>query len=148
MKPEYEGGFLITKIHHLGARIFSKKLAEYNIEVGPGQGRVIFALWQQDGISISELAMRTALGKSTLTDLLDRLTETGLLTRQSHPNDRRVTLVTLTDKAREMQDRYSRVSLVMTELFYAGFSSEEVTSFENTLRRILSNLMETEALED
>jgi DNA-binding MarR family transcriptional regulator len=148
MKPEHEGGFLITKIHHLGARIFSRKLADYNIEIGPGQGRVIFVLWQEDGISISELAKRTALGKSTLTDLLDRLTETGFLRRLSHPSDRRVTLVTLTDKAREMQDRYSRVSREMTKLFYAGFAPEEITSFEDTLRRILSNLIETEALED
>jgi hypothetical protein len=53
MSHQKQGGFLISKIHNLSARIFSKKLKEYEIEIGPGQGRIIFALWQEDGIPIS-----------------------------------------------------------------------------------------------
>lgn len=137
-----QGGFLITKIHHLSARIFSKKLKEYEIEIGPGQGRIFFALWQEDGIPINELAKRTALGKSTLTDLLDRLCEAGLVMRIHHPTDRRVTLVKLTDNAREMQLKYESVSKEMTDLFYKEFSQEEIDRLDGYLKRLLANLID------
>ena len=140
MIQQKQGGFLITKIHHLGGRIFSKKLKEYGIEIGPGQGRIIFALWHEDGIPISELAKRTALGKSTLTDLLDRLVDAGLLVRENHSSDRRVTLIRLTDSARKMQDKYEQVSKEMTDLFYQEFASDEIVNFEAYLHRLLANL--------
>ncbi|MHA1906875.1 MAG: MarR family winged helix-turn-helix transcriptional regulator [Candidatus Thorarchaeota archaeon] len=145
MNQQKQGGFLITKIHHLGARVFSKKLKEHGIEIGPGQGRVIFSLWQEDGIPISELAKRTALGKSTLTDLIDRLMESDFVRREPHPSDRRVTLIHLTDSAREIQDRYNLVSKEMTDLFYRGFLVNEIDDLETYLQRLLTNLEDTDS---
>ncbi len=140
MKLTSEGGFLITKIHHLSSKIFSKKLEEHEIEIGPGLGRVIFALLQEDGTPISDLADRTALGKSTLTDSLDRLADAGLIIRERHPTDRRSILVYLTEKARNLNEEYIKVSQEMTDLFYGGFSQEEIRIFERYLARLLSNL--------
>ena len=143
MKSISEGGFLITKIHHLSSKIFSKKLEEYGIEIGPGLGRVIFALWQEDGIAISDLSDRTSLGKSTLTDSLDRLADANLVTREKHPTDRRSVLIHLTEKARNLHDKYIKVSMEMTDLFYAGFSQGEIKIFEGYLKRLLSNLSDS-----
>ena len=47
------GGFLVTKIKQLGDRIFEKILSEKNIDAFNGaQGRILYVLWQEDGISI------------------------------------------------------------------------------------------------
>ncbi len=140
MKSISEGGFLITKIHHLSGRIFSKKLQENEIDIGPGQGRVVFSLWQEDAVPISDLVERTALGKSTLTDSLDRLEEAGLVLRVQHPTDRRSVLIHLTEKAQKMQEKYNKVSEEMTAVFYKGFTQEEVGQFERYLKRLLANL--------
>jgi len=140
MSEQRQGGFLIAKIHHLSARVFSMTRKGYDIEICPGQGRVIFSLWEEDGIPISELAKRTSLGKSTLTDLIDRLEDIGLVMRENHPSDRRVTLVWLTDTAKNMHDKYNRVSREMTDLFYEGFSSDEIDELETYLQRLLTNL--------
>jgi len=147
MSPESEGGFLLTKINHLSRRIFSRKLAEHDIEIGPGQGRIIFALWKKDRIPISELAAITSLGKSTLTDLLDRLDEVGLVRREKHPTDRRSLLIQLTEKAKNMRTKYETVSQEMTNLFYQGFSSEEIVIFERFLVKLLFNLTKAETEE-
>ena len=49
------GGFLVTKIKQLGDRIFEKILSEKNIDAFNGaQGRILYVLWQEDGISRSE----------------------------------------------------------------------------------------------
>ena len=93
---------------------------------------------------VTELAQATMLSKSTLTSMLDRLEEAGHLRREPSPEDRRVTLITLTERNRLLRDRYDRVSNEMTELFYEGFSPEEVTAFEDYLRRVLENLSDSE----
>ena len=51
---EMNGGFLVTKIKQLGDRIFEKILSEKNIDAFNGaQGRILYVLWQEDGISIT-----------------------------------------------------------------------------------------------
>jgi DNA-binding MarR family transcriptional regulator len=140
MKTQRRGGFLIAKIHHLAGRIFAKKLQEYQIEINPAQGRIMFVLWEKDGIAINELAKRTSLAKSTLTSMLDRLEEDGHVVRVPSDEDRRKILIKRTEKDRAWQETYVQVSREMAELFYAGFSANEIDTFEAYLSRILDNL--------
>ena len=140
MKYQRKGGFLISKIHHLAGRIFAKKLQEHQIEINPAQGRIMFVLWEKDGIAINELAKRTSLAKSTLTSMLDRLEEAGHVVREPSDVDRRKILIKRTEKDRAWQKTYVQVSKEMSELFYAGFSASEIDAFEAYLSRILDKL--------
>lgn len=141
MKKQREGGFLITQIHHRANRVFARMLEEHGIhEINPAQGRIMFVLWQNDGIPITELARQTSLDKSTLTSMLDRLEEAGFVVRVPSPHDRRKVLVKRTEKDRAWQKVYAQVSQEMTKLFYDGFAESEVDEFERYLGRILENL--------
>jgi len=141
MKRAREGGFLIAKIHQMAGRLFAKKLKKYDLNrINPAQGRILFALWREDGISIQELATRTSLGKSTLTSMLDRLEDAGHLKRLPSEEDRRKIIIRLTEKDKKMQAVYNKVSREMTELFYHDFTAGEVDEFERSLGRIFANL--------
>ncbi len=140
MKERRQGEFLLAKAHRLAGRVFSRLLRARSIEINLAQGRVLFALWQEDRIPISELARRTALGKSALTSMLDRLEEQGYIERVPDALDRRAIRVARTDKDRAMEDSYRRVSDEMTGIFYSGFSMREIDQFEAYLARILTNL--------
>ncbi|GAK52243.1 transcriptional regulator, MarR family [Candidatus Moduliflexus flocculans] len=141
MKPNREGGFLIAKIHQAAGRIFAAKLKAYNIsDINPAQGRILFVLWEQDGISINELAKRASLGKSTLTSMLDRLEDAGFVRRVPSPDDRRAILIERTQKDKDLQAVYLAVSQEMNDLFYRGLSDEAIDTFEQTLRQILENV--------
>lgn len=144
MNAKREGGFLIAKIHQLGGRIFARKLKEHEIDINPAQGRIMFVLWQEDGIPISELARKASLGKSTLTSMLDRLEQAGFLMRVPSAEDRRILMVKRTEKDRSKEREYVRVSQEMTDLFYEGFSQEEIDTFEGSLRHIFENLTAAE----
>lgn len=136
-----QGGFLISKIHQLQGRIFSRKLKEVGLsEINSAQGRILFVLWQQDNIAMNELARRTALEKSTLTRMLDRLEDAGLVARVAAEEDRRKVLVRLTSESREMKNKYQQVSQSMVEIFYNGFSDKEIEEFEDYLQRVFRNL--------
>jgi DNA-binding MarR family transcriptional regulator len=144
MKLQHEGGFLIAKIHQLSGRIFAKKLKEYDIEINPAQGRIMFVLWREDEIPIHELARKTSLGKSTLTSMLDRLEEMGFIIRVPTKQDRRKILIKRTEKDKSFQELYIQVSQDMTTLYYNGFNASEIDQFEAYLRRIFNNLVEFE----
>ncbi|MHC4618657.1 MAG: MarR family winged helix-turn-helix transcriptional regulator [Planctomycetota bacterium] len=145
MKRQRQGGFLIAKIHQLAGRIFARKLKEYDIEINPAQGRIMFVLWRHDGIAINELARKTQLRKSTLTSMLDRLEEAGYLMRVPSEKDRRKIQIRRTEKDKAMEAKYVEVSREMTRLFYKGFSRSEIDRFETDLAKVLNNLTEFEA---
>ena len=140
MKRQRQGGFLIAKIHQLAGRILSRKLRQYGIAINPAQGRIMFALWQNDGVPIVELVKKTSLGKSTLTSMLDRLESSGYVTRIQCADDRRVILVQRTEKDKAFEKLYVKLSQDMTNLFYRGFEKKEIDQFETHLSRIFDNL--------
>ena len=145
MEKLREGGFLISKIKQISGRIFNRKLREYDIDdLNSAQGRIIFSLWQNDNVPISELARYTSLGKTTLTSMLDRLEQSGYIIRNVDEKDRRKTLITLSEKVKSIEGRHEAVSKEMTSLFYKGLSERQIDGFESTLRHILSNLVEYE----
>ena len=140
-----EGGFLISKIKQISERIFDKKLKHAGInDLNNAQGRIIFSLWQNDNITVTELARRTALGKTTLTSMLDRLEQNGHIIRKTDKADKRTVRVALSSKSKSLEGLYGTVSAEMTVLFYRGFSEEQVDEFEGSLKRILLNLVEYE----
>ena len=69
---DMNGGFLVTKIKQLGDRIFEKILSEKNIdEFNGAQGRILYVLWQEDGISIRSLSTKCGLAITSLTTMLE-----------------------------------------------------------------------------
>lgn len=135
------GGFLISQIKQVSGRIFEKLLSNAGVDAFNGaQGRILYVLWQEDNIPIAELSKKTGLAKTTLTSMLDRMEESGLLLRIFDKTDRRQIRIALTEQARSLSGKYDKVSQEMNEIYYAGFSDNEIIAFENTLRRILKNL--------
>ncbi len=140
-----QGGFLVSKIGQVSGRVFGRKLKDYDIEdLNAAQGRIIFALWQNDNIPISDLARQTALGKTTLTSMLNRLEQSGYIVRNVDEKDKRKVLVALTEKSRSIEGRHEAVSREMTSLFYQGVSERQIDEFEGILKHILSNLVRYE----
>lgn len=140
-----KGGFLISKIHQISGRIFNRILQQEGINgINSAQGRILFALWEQDGIPITTLSKKTLLKRSTLTGMLDRLELDNFICRKASPDDRRVLLIHRTDKDRDLEQKYTQISESMCDLFYKGMSKDEISLFEATLEHILENCIEEE----
>jgi MarR family transcriptional regulator, organic hydroperoxide resistance regulator len=144
MKQQRQAGFLMAKIRQVGERVFLRRMKGSGVEINPAQGRIMFALWQKDGISIQQLAKKTQLGKSTLTSMLDRLEAMGYVRRQRSEADRRKILIFRTEKDKALERKYVELSEKMTELWYQGFAETEIDQFEASLQKILENLVEYE----
>lgn len=135
------GGFQISKIKQLGDRVFEKILTAQGIEAFNGaQGRILYVLWQEDGVPIKTIAERCGLAITSLTTMLERMEKSGLIIRQQDSGDKRKTLIFLTDKAKALKEDYDAISDRMSAIFYQGFTEEEIRNFEEHLERIRLNL--------
>ena len=140
---ETRTGFLISQIKQVQGRIFQRLLSESGVEEFNGpQGRILYVLWQEDGIPIARLVHQTGLAKNTLTAMLARMEDSGLITRDNSLVDKRQVIISLTDKARGLQDKYEQVSEKMNQLFYRGMTQEDADILDGLLERVLANMQE------
>ena len=138
---ETKGGFYISQIKQLQDRIFERLLLENGIEINSGQGRILFVLWKKDNLTISEISEKISLAKNTVSVVINGMVNKGIVERNINPQNRRQSLVSLTEYAKSLQEKYEMVSQQMNLLFYEGFSKDEQEQFENYLARILETLI-------
>lgn len=140
---ETRTGFLITQIKQMQGRVFQRLLAQSKVDEFNGpQGRILYVLWQEDGVPIARLVQQTGLAKSTLTSMLARMEDAGLITRGTSEQDGRQVIVGLTDKALGLREKYEQVSEEMNKLFYQGMTQEDAAVLDGLLERVLANLQE------
>ena len=140
------GGYLINQIQKISSRKFNELLKEKNIdEFNGSQGVILYSLWNNKELTIKEIGKITGLAKTSLTSMLDRMEEKGLIRRKDNSEDKRsikIMLTMLTDKAKELEKDYNDISNKMSNIFYKNFSDKEINEIENYLERIISNLEE------
>jgi len=137
------GGFLVSKIKQLSDRIFERLLARQGIDAFNGaQGRILYVLWQEDGVSIKTISERCGLAITSLTTMLERMENQGLIRRVPSEQDKRKTLLYLTDQAKKLRADSEVVSGQMRDIFYRDFTAAEIEQFETYLNRVRTNLEE------
>lgn len=69
----------------------------------------------------------------------------GLVARAPGDRDHRQVLISLTEKARGLQEKYEQVSQEMNRLFYRGLTQKDAELLDGLLDKILLNLEECES---
>jgi len=134
------GGFYLTQIKQLQDRLFSKLLTKYGLDFSSSQGRILFVLWNENHLTMSEIGKKTSLANNTLTNVIDRMVKQNYLVREVNPKNRREVIISLTDFAISLKEKNEEVSQEMTKIFYENFNEEEIITFEETLEKLLNNL--------
>jgi len=104
------------------------------------QWAVLARLDRFEGLKQSELAEMLDLQPITLTRLLDRLSDSGLIERRSDPNDRRAKRLFLTAAARPLLERLGELGEEMMATALAGVSRESVEQIVAQLAVMKENL--------
>ncbi|HEY1473525.1 MAG TPA: MarR family transcriptional regulator [Pseudolabrys sp.] len=104
------------------------------------QWAVLFRLDRSEGLKQSELAELLDLQPITLTRLLDRLADNGLIERRADPNDRRVNRLFLTPAARPLLERLTLLGEDMMTSVLAGLDAKATERMLRDLRLVKENL--------
>lgn len=137
----YDGGHLINKINKLTTRKINQLLKDAEMDDFNGaQGTILHILWKNKEMTIKEISKSTGLAKTSLTGMLTRMEEKGLIEKINNDSDKRSTIIRLTDKSKALEDKYDEITNEMIYQYYCDFTAEEIEYFENQLRRVLNNL--------
>jgi MarR family transcriptional regulator, organic hydroperoxide resistance regulator len=108
---------------------------------GP-QRLVMAALVRTQGLSLKQLSEAVSLAHSTVSGIADRLEKQGLIERQTHPSDRRITLLVASPPVREfMETRMPELALhPLLEALSQASPTElrSITKGLDTLSKLLS----------
>ncbi|MFF3321643.1 MarR family winged helix-turn-helix transcriptional regulator [Streptomyces sp. NPDC002889] len=125
----------VARLHRIAAGKVLKDLGLY-----PGQEFLMMRLWGAGPVRQSELIKAVDLDPSTVTKMLQRLEQTGHVTRCPDPADRRAVVVEATDRSCAL---LADVSAAWTELerhTLAGLDEEERQELARLLGKVEANL--------
>jgi len=87
------------------------------------------ALYAEDGATASHLAQAVCRHPSSMTALLDRMEEKGLVTRQADTHDRRTVHVFLTEAGRRLQPDVEAAAEKLHALINERITAEQLDTF-------------------
>ena len=131
-------GFLLHDV----ARLMRKRFEQNARDLGltRSQGQVLLYLADNEGIHQGALAEKLDVEPITLTRILDRLEEAGLIERLFYRKDRRVRLLRLTPAAHPLIDDIFAIGALTRGEAMAGVADEDRERLFDILSRIKANL--------
>jgi len=100
----------------------------------------------EGGLRMNELAAALTLSKSGLTTLVDRIEESGLISRRDDPADRRATVVALTASGRRIvRDAIRAHKELVRKHFLDRMSPDEQLTVSRILGRVLDEIRSDQA---
>lgn len=112
-----------------------------------GQPKILDYLKSHNGANQKEIASGCYIEPPTLTSLLTRMEEAGLIERRIQNNNRRTLYVYLTPKGKIYQERVSEEFEKIEDIVFEGFSKKEKESFMKAYIQIFDNLKRKRGIE-
>ena len=131
-------GYLIQQISHLLEQLYNKNLINEGLSIS--QARVIYLLYQNDGMAQSELQQDLLIKASSITKLIDVLAEKGLVTREASSDDARIKKIYLTAEGRKKEENLYKISEATEANLLSTLSDSEGKALVGMLKSIKSNL--------
>ena len=137
--PERNIGFLLHDV----ARLMRKRFEQNARDLGltRSQCQVLAHLSRHEGIQQGSLAEILEVEPITLTRILDRLEEAGLVERGAHPTDRRIRLLRLTKRAHPMLNEIFAIGATTRSEALDGVAEAERDRLFAILASMKANLL-------
>jgi DNA-binding MarR family transcriptional regulator/CheY-like chemotaxis protein len=130
--------FLIARASHLLNRGLYAHARGHGLS--PAEGRVLAALAKDDGRNMTELAASLLIKQSTLTRIVDRLESAQLVTRVTAKDDRRLTLVILTEHGWQLAAPMTDHARRQRQAVLRGLGRAGAQELETALTRLIAVL--------
>ncbi|WP_409311223.1 MarR family winged helix-turn-helix transcriptional regulator [Pectobacterium sp. B1J-3] len=129
------------KVFHVIRVILQEHTARWSSlmpELTKPQYAVLEALDQEHELDQLSLGQASATKRGTLTEMLARMEKKGLIERRAGEKDARQKKVVMTKKGKQVLDEAKLVADRVTDSFLETLSPEELTNFQKTLHKMLT----------
>ena len=129
--------FILTHAQNAVFTYFKREL--HHLDVTPIQYASLKCLWEEDGQMPSQLAETLHLDSSTVTGIISRLQDKGLIIRSFNTGDRRKVIVHLTDEGRALEKPVSEIIERLNHELTDGISEADMEVFHRVIGTITEN---------
>lgn len=133
--PMSEALFRAARMHRIMAGSLLRDTGLY-----PGQELLMMQLWERGEQRQADLIKTLGLDPSTVTKMLQRLEQSGFVTRKPSPDDRRAVVVSATRAGQALRDQVRKAWSDLEGVTAAGFTEAEYRQAMQVLARIEANL--------
>lgn len=124
----------------LANRFLLEQLEQYGLAgIAPSHGDILVQLFAHGELPMSELAQRIGRDPSTVTALVRKLAAGGYVSTAKLPEDKRVTLVALTERGRGLQPAFESISDALADVQCRGLDDGELETLDRALRTMQEN---------
>ena len=132
--------YLLTGAQHTGFQYMKKNLAQFDIT--PIQYGVLGCIWEFDMHNPKDIAAHLGVENSTISGILERMENKGLIRRMIDSTDRRYIYIELTDVSRDLEIPVRTVVTEVDRKVLEIFDGEEEAALKNALRRLYMQSIE------
>ncbi len=112
-----------------------------NLEITYPQYLVLLVLWESDSLSVNDIAKKLILNTNTITPLLKRMEQQGLIMRKRSETDERKVMVHLSSKGLYLKEKASEIPQELTKrLSESNIEMDDLTKLKESLDSIISFL--------
>lgn len=129
---------LMRQVHRGLSRGMEQRIAKYGISIGTWY--FLRVLWEEDGLTQSELSDRIGIVGPTTVMAVNRMVRDGLAIRLTDPEDRRKGRIYLTARAKRLKTKMLDEAADFVEQALASIPERDIQQLRTALRKIALNL--------
>ncbi|MFA5848586.1 MAG: MarR family transcriptional regulator [Bacteroidales bacterium] len=122
-------------------RHLNRKFRAAGLDITTEQWGVLVSLWNKDQQTQQSISEQTFKDKASITRLLDSLAKHGLIVRISDPADRRINIVHLTNKGKEMEEKAMELVKESFNQAIEGIDRTDLLFTRDILLKLLNNII-------
>lgn len=131
-------GHLARRFQQIAVAVFHAEVDEAGYDLTPVQYAALAAISTNPGVDQITLAGLIAYDRTTITGVVDRLVQKGLLVRNASTKDRRARELQITDEGRKTLDGIAPAVEAAQELMLRGLTAEEADELLRLLRKAIA----------
>jgi DNA-binding MarR family transcriptional regulator len=131
-------GYVVNYLARIFAQALERRIRAHGVSVG--QFPVLLCLWEEDGLTQTQLAERLAIEQPTVANTLKRMERDGLIHRVADAQDRRQSHIHLTPRGRALEEPLTREANGVNAIATGGLGGEDKARLMTLLHRLVANL--------
>ncbi|RWX55041.1 MarR family winged helix-turn-helix transcriptional regulator [Photobacterium chitinilyticum] len=128
-------GWLVNVVANNAGKSFDNELKKHGLSIALWP--TLMCLWEEEGITQRDIALKSKVESSTTTRTLDKLVKLELVERHEDPNSRRSFRIYLTDKGRALKEVLLPIPIAVNEAVLSSLDEDEQKMLIKLLQKMV-----------
>jgi DNA-binding MarR family transcriptional regulator len=131
-------GWLLNVVANKASKDFDTELKKHGLSLALWP--TLMCLWEEEGVTQREIALKSKVESSTTTRTLDKLVALELVERRNDPNSRRSFRIYLTDAGRDLKETLLPIPMAINNDLLSSLDTQEQKQIINLLKKLVADV--------